>query len=124
MSTLVFAISTLHLLVNAFLNLTLQDSGSCWLIKVCDFENLRSIYPAVSTPSHNMIVVNIEFVDRNLGQVSETMILIDPKDEWFLCRTHVTVCSRPYHILVAFGVGSHIASEFAQAVSDRPAICL
>ena len=50
----------------AFLDLTFQYPCSRWLIKIGNFKDLRRIYPAISSAAHNMIVVNVELVHRNL----------------------------------------------------------
>ena len=55
----------------AFLNLAFQDPGSCGLIEAGNFEDLRCVYPTISPAAHNMIVVDIELVHRNLKPVSE-----------------------------------------------------
>lgn len=69
-STLVFPVSTLHLFMEGLLNLPFQNPGSRWLIKVGDFENLRCIYPAISSATHNVILIDVELIHRNLKPVS------------------------------------------------------
>jgi hypothetical protein len=64
--TLVFSISTLHLLVYTLLHLTLEDSGSTGFIVLGDFQNMGSVDPVVCSASHTMVALAIEFVYRDL----------------------------------------------------------
>ena len=51
--TLVFAISTLNLLVHLLLNLALQDSGTGGLIETSSLQYMRGIDPIIVTTAHN-----------------------------------------------------------------------
>lgn len=65
-STLVFAVSSLHLLVDALLYLALKDAGSTGLVIVGDFQNVGSVDPVVGAASHAVVAFAIEFVYWNL----------------------------------------------------------
>ena len=45
--TLIFAITSLDLLVRIQLHFLLQDSCSCWLVQIGNFEYVCCIYPVV-----------------------------------------------------------------------------
>ena len=64
--TLIFPISTLHLLVHILLYLALQHPRARRLVKVGDFQYVRGIDPVVHTPAHDMVSLDIEFVYRDL----------------------------------------------------------
>lgn len=64
--TLVLAISTLHLFMDALLNLALQNARSRGFIKPSHFEDVRSIDPIVGPSSHNMVAIDLEFIHRYL----------------------------------------------------------
>lgn len=66
--TLVFSVSTLHLLVYTLLHLALEDSSPTGLIVFGDFQYMGSINPVVCSASHTMIALAIELVDRDLGK--------------------------------------------------------
>lgn len=64
--TLVFSVSTLHLLVYTFLHLALENSSPTRFIVFGDFQYVGSVDPVVRSASHTMIAFAIEFVDRDL----------------------------------------------------------
>lgn len=66
MDTLVFAVTALDLLMNPFLHLTLEDTGSRWLIEPCNFENMCRIDPVIRPPSHNTVGTDLELIHRDL----------------------------------------------------------
>lgn len=68
--TLVFAVSTLHFLMNPLLHLPLQDAGSRRLVEVGYFENVSRIDPVIRATAHDMIAFDIDFVDRDLAAIS------------------------------------------------------
>lgn len=51
--TLVLSVASLHLFVFAFLDFALQHASPLWLIKPCDFQNLRRVEPGIRAPSHH-----------------------------------------------------------------------
>jgi hypothetical protein len=67
---LVLSIAALHLLVHALLHFALEDAGPGGLIVVGYLEDMGSVDPVVGAPSHNMVAVDIAFVDRDLRCVS------------------------------------------------------
>lgn len=64
--TLVLSISTLNLLVHAFLHLPLQDSGSRRLVVFGYLKDVRRIDPVVLASAHDMVPFDRVFVDGNL----------------------------------------------------------
>lgn len=64
--TLVFAISSLHLLVHALLDLALENAGASRLVEVGDLQDVGCIDPVVGAAAHNMVAGNIELVDGDL----------------------------------------------------------
>ena len=61
--TLVFAVTTLDLFVNALLDLSLEDTCSLGLVETNDLEDLSSIEPAIGTSSHDGDIVDDALVD-------------------------------------------------------------
>lgn len=68
--TLIFAIASLNFLVDTLLNLTLQNSGSGRFVEVRHFENLCSIDPAIFSTTHDVVVIDVKLVNRDLREVS------------------------------------------------------
>ena len=64
--TLIFSVSTLHLLVYTLLNLPLENSSSTRFIVFGNFQDMGSVDPVVGSASHAMIALAIEFVYRDL----------------------------------------------------------
>lgn len=64
--TLVFAITTLNLLMSPFLDFTLENPGSRWLVKTSYFKNMCSIDPIVASSAHNTFAIDFELVNWNL----------------------------------------------------------
>lgn len=64
--TLIFTITTLYFFVDPFLHLTFEYTCSRWLVEPSYFENMCSIDPIISPPSHNAVAVEFKLVDRNL----------------------------------------------------------
>jgi hypothetical protein len=73
--TLVFAIATLHLLVDALLHFPLQNSRTRGLVIFRDFEDVSSIDPVVSATAHHMVAVDSILVDWNLEVVSTCSVI-------------------------------------------------
>ena len=74
MSTLIFAISTLHLLVNALLDLPFEDASSSWFVKTGNLEDVCRIDPIVRPASHDMVSKQLELVDRYLQSMSNSTL--------------------------------------------------
>jgi len=68
--SLVLSVSALHLLVHAFLHFALEDTGSGRLVIFGDLQDVGSVDPVVGAASHDMVAVDIAFVDRDLQWVS------------------------------------------------------
>ena len=71
--TLIFAVPSLNLLMNIFLDLTLQYPSTSRLVKARRFQNVRGIYPVIVTSSHNMflqVISKLELPHRNLDWAS------------------------------------------------------
>lgn len=51
--TLVLPIPPLDLLVFPLLYFALENAGTLWLVKPCDFEDLRRVHPPVGTATHD-----------------------------------------------------------------------
>jgi len=64
--TLVFSVSTLHLLVDTLLHLALKDSGPTGFVVLGDFQDVGSVDPVVCSASHTVVALAIELVDRYL----------------------------------------------------------
>jgi hypothetical protein len=68
---LVFSITTLDLLVNVFLHISLENSGSSWLVEPSSLQDMCCIDPVIVSPSHHMffeVTTKLEFVYRNLKE--------------------------------------------------------
>lgn len=63
---LVFAITTLDLLMNTLLHFSFQNSSPCWFVKAGDFQDVSCIDPIVRSTSHDMVIANLEFIDGHL----------------------------------------------------------
>ena len=66
LSTLVFSIPALHLLVDAFLHLSLENSCPRGLVIVGHFQDVCRIDPVVGAAAHDMVGSDGVFVDRYL----------------------------------------------------------
>lgn len=64
--TLVFSVSTLHLLVYTLLHLALENSSPTGFIVFGNFQDMGSVDPVVCSASHAMVALAIELVDRDL----------------------------------------------------------
>lgn len=64
--TLVFSITTLHLLMHPLLDLSFENSSSCRLIESSCLENMRCIDPVIRPPSHNTVAIDLELNYRDL----------------------------------------------------------
>ena len=72
-ATLIFSVSSLNLLVNVLLHITLQNAGSCGFVEACSFENVCRVDPIVMSPSHNMfleVLAELVLVYGDLRRVS------------------------------------------------------
>lgn len=67
---LILSISTLHLLMHAFLNFALENAGTGGFVVVGNLQNMRRIDPIVGATSHDMVAINIAFVDWDLHLIS------------------------------------------------------
>lgn len=65
--TLVLAVSSLHLLVLALLDLAFQDACPLWLVETRDLENLGGIEPAIRAPSHQSNTLAYPSNHRSVG---------------------------------------------------------
>lgn len=65
--TLVFAIATLYFLMDALLDLTLQNSSARRLVKPRDFKDMCSIDPVIGPPAHHIFPVYFELIYRYLN---------------------------------------------------------
>jgi hypothetical protein len=66
--TLVFSVSTLHLLMHTFLYLTLEDPSSTGFIIFRDLQDVSSVDPVVGSASHTVVAFAVELVDRDLDK--------------------------------------------------------
>lgn len=64
--TLIFSVTTLHLLVYPLLHFALKDAGPGRLVVVGDLEDVGGIYPVIGASAHDMIAFNSELIDRHL----------------------------------------------------------
>lgn len=90
--TLVFAISTLHLLVHALLHLALQDTRARRLVVVGDFEDVRRVDPVVGAPAHDVVAADIVFVHRHVAVRRAVDALVVGRHFGDLRVVMVTVC--------------------------------
>jgi hypothetical protein len=58
-SALVFSVASLHLLVHAFLDFALEDSGAGGLVEIGDLEDVCCIDPVVCATSHYMVASDV-----------------------------------------------------------------
>ena len=66
LSTLVFSIPALHLLVDALLHFSLENSCPRGLVIIGHFQDVRRIDPVVGASAHDMVGSDGVFVDRYL----------------------------------------------------------
>jgi hypothetical protein len=66
--TLVFSVSTLHLLVHTLLHLALEDPSPTGFIIFRDLQDVSSVDPVVGSASHTVVALAIEFVDGHLDE--------------------------------------------------------
>jgi hypothetical protein len=66
--TLIFAIATLNLLMDAFLDLLFENSRSCRFIIAGNLQNVGGIDPVVGSSSHDMVGRKFQLVDWNLQE--------------------------------------------------------
>lgn len=64
--TLIFAVSTLHLLMHTLLHLALEDTGPGRLVVVGDLQDVGSVDPVIGATAHDMVARDIAFVHWNL----------------------------------------------------------
>ena len=64
--TLIFAIATLHLLVDSLLDLTLENPRPRGLVVVGYLEDVRRIDPVVGAASHDVVRADGVLIDRHL----------------------------------------------------------
>ena len=74
--TLVFAVATLDLLMDAFLHLSFEDPCSGRLVKASYLQDVGCIDPIVRSSAHDMVGPQLEFIHRYLKRVSKGQILI------------------------------------------------
>ena len=60
--TLIFAVSSLHLLMDAFLYFSLEDAGAGGLVVVGYLEDMRRIDPVVAATAHDMVAIDVELI--------------------------------------------------------------
>ena len=68
---MVFSIATLDFLVNVFLHISFENSGSSWLVEPSSLQNMCRIDPVIMSPSHHMffeVTTKLEFVYRYLKE--------------------------------------------------------
>lgn len=65
---LVLAVPALHLLVDALLDLALEDAGARGLVVVGDLEDVRCVDPVVGAPAHDVVAVDIALVHGHLEE--------------------------------------------------------
>lgn len=100
--TLVFTISTLHFFMHPFLNLALENTGSCRLVEPGSFENMCSIYPIIASSSHNTVTLELVFIYWDLlnkVRRCEPRTLRDntrsqDKEKKEKAKTHIAISSR------------------------------
>ena len=64
---LVLAIAALNLFVHAFLHLALEDARASGLVVVGDFEDVGCVDPVVGTTAHDVVAIDIAFIDRDIA---------------------------------------------------------
>lgn len=64
--TLIFSITTLHLLVYTFLYFPFENPSPRRLVKACYFKDMCCIDPIVGPPPHQTFAINFKLIDRNL----------------------------------------------------------
>lgn len=74
--TLIFAVASLHFLMNTFLHFSLQDSSSRGLVKPGDFKDMRRVDPIVGSSPHQALAFHFELVDRNLYEIGSTVLVL------------------------------------------------
>lgn len=67
---LVLSIAALHLLVDALLDLALEDAGAGGLVVVGHLEDMGRIDPVVGAASHDMVAIDVAFINGHLRDVS------------------------------------------------------
>ena len=70
LATLIFAITSLHFLMDTFLDLTFQYPCAGWLVIIRSLENMGCIDPVILTASHNLVICGVQkLVDGDLEVV-------------------------------------------------------
>ena len=64
--TLVFSITTLHLLMYTLLHLAFEDASPARFVVVCDLQDVGSVDPVVGSASHAVVTFAVELVDWDL----------------------------------------------------------
>src|SRR2546421_11081431 len=85
--TLVFAISSLDLLMHAFLYFSFQYPCPCGFVESSNFQDVCGIYPVVRSAPHDMIPEYVKLVDRNLQTRLEV--------RWWDCQRCLHCCMWP-----------------------------
>lgn len=99
---LVLSIAALDLLVDAFLDLALEDTGARRLVVLGYLEDVGSIDPVVCATAHDMVAVDIALVDGDLGN------MVSGRASWQshgVGRTYIAVCRRVYFAIGRWGHG-------------------
>jgi hypothetical protein len=74
---LVFAISTLDLLMNTLLNLPFEDASSGGFIKTGNLEDMCRIDPIIPTSSHHIVASNFKLVHWDLNSATSLSAKIE-----------------------------------------------
>lgn len=69
--TLIFAITTLDLLMYAFLNFALKNPCSRRFIETCYFEDVCCVDPIIGPPPHQTFALDFELIDGYLGTTKD-----------------------------------------------------
>ena len=110
--TLVFAVSSLNLLVYTLLHFSLENPSSGWLVEVRDFQDVCSIDPIVRSTSHDLISFAQELVHRDLIKLSDCAAYAHE-------ILHTLVGRRPYFTRVGRHCVCICIESGASAAHDR-----
>lgn len=118
--TLIFAITSLYLLVHVLLHISFQDSRTCGLIKTSSFQDVSRIDPVIMPSSHNMFLQidsELKLVHWNLLNnqcVSRCAITVN-----VVKRIRITsCCSRSLTSLISFSARNVTAGFHSQPQSE------
>lgn len=79
--TLILAISSLDLFMDALLDFAFENACPCGLIESCEFKDMGRIDPVISSPSHDAFAVDLELIHRHLKKEGREAVRTTSQEE-------------------------------------------